>query len=177
MGDLSESQTIALHEAYKRGDMNSVRALLGNPEDFPNSPGLMGLGSIVLEYAIYYSPLSFIREFLELGADPNYLSLEGFPSLIAALSADRPDRMEILELLLSRGADVQQRGLNGYTPLHYAASLNDCAAIKLLVERGADLQAKTNADDFTTPLEEAEMLGRAGAARLLRKLSQRPTER
>ena len=177
MGDLSKSQTVALHEAYKRGDMPSVRSLLGNPRDFPNSPGPMGLGPIVLEYAIYHSPLSFISELLELGADPNYLSLEGFPSLIAALSADRLDRMYILELLLSRGADVQQRGLNGYTPLHCAASLNDCRAIELLVECGADLEAKTSADDFTTPLEEAELLGRAEAARLLHKLSQRPTKR
>jgi uncharacterized protein len=177
MGDLSKSQSVALHEAYKRGDMPSVRALLGNPRDFPNSPGPMELGSVVLAYAIYHSPLSFVRELLELGANPNSLSQEGFPSLIAAISADRPDRTDILELLLSLGANVQQRGLNGYTPLHYAASLNDFRAIELLVEYGADLEAKTNVDDFTTPLEEAELLGRAEGAQLLRKLSRRPTKR
>lgn len=177
MTDLSKSQKVALHEAYKHGDMHSVRALLGNPRNFPNSPGPMGMGAVVLEYAIYNSPLSFIRELLKLGADPNYLSLGGFPSLIAALSADRPDRIEIIDLLLVHDADIQQRGLNGYTSLHYAASLNDCRAIELLVARGADLKAKTNVDNFTTPLEEAEMLGRVEAAKLLRKLSQRPIDR
>jgi ankyrin repeat protein len=171
MDELSKSQKVALHEAYKRGDLEAVRAALGSPDNFPNCPGPVGVGSIVLEYAIYHSPLPFVRTLLELGADPNYESPGGFPSLIATLSTDRPDRIEILELLLSRGADIQQRGLNGYTPLHYAANLNDCRAVELLVARGADLQAKTNVDDFTTPLEEAKMLGRAEATRLLRKLS------
>jgi ankyrin repeat protein len=152
--------------------MQEVRAALGNPDDFPNCPGPMGIGPIVLEYAIYWSPVPFIRELLELGADPNYVSPGGFPSLIATLSTDRPDRIEILELLLSHGADVGQRGLNGYTPLHYAAARNECRAIELLLANGADPQARTNVDDFTTPLEIAEMGGRAEAALLLRKFSE-----
>jgi ankyrin repeat protein len=172
MRELSKSDFIALLEAYKRGDVEAVRAALGNPDDFPNCPGPAGMGAIVLEYAIYHSPFVFIRTLLELGADPNYASPGGFPSLIATLSTDRPDRIEILKLLLSHGADVGQRGVNGYTPLHYAASLNDCRAIELLASRGAGLQARTNVDDSTTPLEEAEMLGCAEAAQLLRKLSE-----
>jgi ankyrin repeat protein len=177
MSELSKSQKVALHDAYKRGDLEAVRAALGDPDDFPNCPGPMGMGPIILEYAIYWSPLPFIRAVLELGADPNYASLGGFPSLIATLSTGRLERIEILELLLAHGADVQQRSLNGYTPLHYAASLNDCQAIELLAARGADLEARTNVDDFTTPLEEAELLGRVEAARLLQKLSQRPAKR
>lgn len=137
----------------------------------------MGVGAIVLEYAVYHSPFVFIRTLLDLGADPNYTSLGGFPSIMAALSTDRPDRVEILELLLDQGADIRQRGLNGYTPLHYAASLNDCRAIALLVSRGADLQETTNVDDFTTPLEEAELLDCAEAARLLRKLSKSTSQK
>ena len=43
----------------------------------------------MLESAIYHSPLAFIRELLELGANANYPDHAGFPSLIAALSADR----------------------------------------------------------------------------------------
>ena len=75
-----------------------------------------------MEYAIYHSPLSVIRKLLELGADPNYGDHAGFPSLIATLSSsDRQDMYEILELLLSFGADIQQRGHNDYTPLNYAA--------------------------------------------------------
>ncbi len=52
------SDPIALHEAYKRGDLKAVKDLLGNPADFPNSRSPQDLGKIVLEYAIYHSPRS-----------------------------------------------------------------------------------------------------------------------
>lgn len=165
----------ALHEAYKRGDLGAVKALLGDPPDFPNCRGPHGAGEIILEYAIYHSPPSFIRELLELGADPNYGDHAGFPSLIAALSgAERTDVYEILELLLAFGADVQQRGHNDYTPLHYAANLEDIRAMELLLAHGADLNARTRIDDCATPLEEAETLGRDRAAAFLRKAAQTP---
>ena len=79
-----------------------------------------------------------MRTLLELGADPNYGDHAGFPALIAALSSDRADRYELLELLLSFGADPGQRGLNDWTPLHYAAAHDDVEGIKLLLARGAD---------------------------------------
>ncbi|MBR1283037.1 hypothetical protein JQ597_13405 [Bradyrhizobium sp. AUGA SZCCT0177] len=66
---------------------------------------------------IYWSPLAFIETLLDCGANPNYPDRGGFPSLIAALSTDRPDRLELLRLLLSRGADTAQRGSNDWTPL------------------------------------------------------------
>ena len=51
-------ESVAIHEAYQRGDLEALKALLGSQE-------------IDLEYAIYHSPLSFVRTLLELGADPN----------------------------------------------------------------------------------------------------------
>jgi len=63
-------EAIAIHEAYQRGDLEALKALLGSRE-------------IDLEYAIYHSPMSFVRTLLELGADPNYEDHAGFPSLIA----------------------------------------------------------------------------------------------
>jgi ankyrin repeat protein len=168
--------SLAIHDAYKRGDLEALRSLLGDPPDFPNCQGPYGVGEIILEYAIYHSPLSFIRRLLELGADPNYGDHAGFPSLIATLStADRPDRYEILELLLSFGADVQQRGHNDYTPLHYAASLQDIPAMELLLAHGADLNARTGIDDYATPLEEMEILGRERSVAFLRKAADKTT--
>ena len=161
---------IELHEAYRRGDLATVRAMLGDPPDFPNCPGPYGVGEIVLEYAIYHSPLGFIRRLLELGADPNYEDQAGFPSLIAALSCgERADRYDILELLLDHGADIQQRGLNDYTPLHYAAVQQDTEAIALLLARGADPAARTRIDECATPLEEAANLGHTETVAALKK--------
>jgi ankyrin repeat protein len=163
------SNTLAIHAAYKKGDVDALRAELGHPPDFPNSRGPRGIGEIVLEYAIYHSPLEFIRRLLELGAEPNYEDHAGFPSIIAALSSERPDKLEIIELLLSFGADLQQVGFNGYTPLHHAAAANDIKSIDFLMSKGADPQAKTNVDDFATPLEEAEILGVTDAVKALQR--------
>jgi ankyrin repeat protein len=160
----------AIDDAYRKGDIDALLVALGDPADFPNCPHRwdLGLGDFPLEYAIYWSPLAFIETLLDHGANPNYPDRGGFPSLIAALSTDRPDRLELLCLLLSRGADTAQRGLNDWTPLHFAVSRDDVAAIELLVAHGADVSAPTRIDDLTTPLEEAEQLNRKGAINALK---------
>jgi ankyrin repeat protein len=169
---MSTHDSIAIHEAYRRGDFEALKALLNHPPDFPNCRGLAGLGGFVLEYAIYHSPLPFISALLELGADPNYDDDGGFPSLIATLSCqERKDRYEVLDMLLAYGADIQQRGHNDYTPLHYAAILEDLRAMELLVAHGADANARTRIDDYATPLEEAEALGRERAVGWLKENS------
>jgi uncharacterized protein len=161
-------EALAIHQVYKRGDLEALKALLGDPPDFPNCRGPAGAGEISLEYAFYHSPLPFVRTLLELGADPNYQDHAKFPSLIAALSSGRSDRCEIAELLLAFGADIQQRGFNDWTPLHYAGANDDLEAIDLLLAHGADPTARTRIDDGATPLEEAEHLGHAAAARACR---------
>jgi ankyrin repeat protein len=162
----------AIDDAYRKGDIDALIVALGDPTDFPNSlhPWELGLGDFPLEYAIYWSPLAFIETLLDHGANPNYPDRDGFPSLIAALSTDRPDRLELLRLLLSRGADTARRGLNDWTPLHYAVSRDDVAAIELLVAHGAEINARTRIGDLTTPLEEAEILNRKRAADALKRL-------
>ena len=163
-------EAVELHEAYRRGDLAALKRLLGDRPDFPNCRGPAGVGEIILEYAIHHSPLAFIRTLLELGTDPNYRDHAGFPALIAALCTDRTDRYEIIELLLGLGADIQARGINDWTPLHYAAATDDLEGIELLLARGADPTTRTRIDHCATPFEEAEILGRTEAVRLLRKL-------
>jgi|SRR5919205_2180386 ankyrin repeat protein len=160
---------LRIHEAFQNGDLEAVALAVG--EGFP-SCRLPFQSTSCLEYAIYHSPLPFIARLLALGADPNYESEGGFPSLIAALSTEREDRYRLLELLIGAGADLNQRGVNDWTPLHYAASQDDAAAIELLVAKGADLNARSGIDDYATPLEEAENLGRAKAVKALSRARQ-----
>jgi ankyrin repeat protein len=150
---------LALHGAYKRGDLAAVRRLLGNPPDFPNCRGPAGMGEIVLEYAIYHSPLAFIRALLDLGADPNYEDHAGFPALTATLTCgDRPDMHDILALLLAHGAAPNVHGFNDYTPLHDAVRMGDRRAVELLLAHGANPTVKTRIDDYETPLDIARAL-------------------
>lgn len=152
-----------IDDAFRAGDLDALRAAIDDPKSFPNGPMPLSIGHC-LEYAIYHSPLSFIRTLLELGADPDPADHAGFPPLIAALSCSRshsgnPARNEvtaIISLLLSHGADPDQRGLNDYTPLHMAVQERNLAAIKLLLEAGADPKLRTRIDDCETPREMAE---------------------
>jgi uncharacterized protein len=97
----------------------------------------------LLVYAVYHSPLPFIRTLLEFGADSNPADHAGFPPLIAALSCSlprlgasgRPDVTDIISLLLSFAADPNQRGINDYTPLQMAVSERNLSAVALLIRR------------------------------------------
>src|SRR4051812_20999515 len=160
----------AAHEAYVRGDLDALREALDNPPDFPNcrQPFDMAVGDHPLEYAIYWSPATFVAELIRLGADPNYPDPAGFPPLIAAVSACRPHREEILKLLLENGADTAQRGINDWTPLHFAVAKRDIGAVRLLLAYGADPDLKTCIDDYTSALQDAEAAGFTEAVALMR---------
>ena len=160
----------AVDRAYREGDMAALRQALGDPTDFPNclQPAELAVGEYPLAYAIYWSPYAFIEAILNLGAEPNYPAQDGFPSLLAALSTDREDKYELLTLLLDRGADIQQRGHNDWTPLHYAVNLRDWKAIEILLAHGADAHARTGIDEHTSPLEDAEAIGFREAVDLMK---------
>jgi hypothetical protein len=77
-----------IDEAFRLGDLEALRAAVDDPGIVPNGPMPLEIGPC-LEYAIYHSPLPFIRTLLEIGADPNPADA-GFPPLIAALSCSQP---------------------------------------------------------------------------------------
>lgn len=164
--------------AFRAGDMAALVAALGAPADFPNCrmPHELGVGDDPLDYAIYWSPLPFIIELIEAGAATNGDADDGFPSLFAALSSDRVDRLKVLELLLENGADAGQRGINDWTPLHYAVMQRDQPAVEILLDHGADPAAPTRIDDCTTPMEDAVATGFTEAAALMAAKSRRPND-
>lgn len=163
--------------AFKAGDLAALRAAVDDPAAIPNGQMPMTIGSCLV-YAIYWSPLAFIRELLEIGADPNLPEDDGFPPLIAALCKTHPhpgamtrtDVSEILALLLAAGADPNQRGINDYTALHMAVAERNLPAVELLLAAGADRNLKTRIDDYETPYEMAVRAGLTAIADRLRHL-------
>jgi ankyrin repeat protein len=164
----------AIDAAFRRGDLDALRAALDDPGVVPNGrmPDTVGP---CLVYAIYHSPLAFIRTLLEIGADPNAPVDDGFPPLIAALSCGRDepganrriDAPDVLRLLLAFGVDPNQRGINDYTPLHMAVAERNALAVRILLDGGADPDLRTRIDECETPLEMAQKAGSTAIAALL----------
>jgi ankyrin repeat protein len=160
--------------AFRAGDLAALRAAVDDPASVPNGPMPLTIGSC-LEYAIYHSPLRFIRTLLEIGADPNPADHAGFPPLIAALSCSRsrpgapgrPDVIDVVKLLLAFRSDPNQRGINDYTPLHMAVGERNLPAVELLLASGADPCLRTRIDERETPREMAEKADLRDIAALL----------
>jgi hypothetical protein len=165
--------------AFREGDLDALRQAVEDSAVVPNGrmPDTIGY---CLIYAIYHSPLPFIRTLLEIGADPNLPVDDGFPPLIAALckvrevpgSTRRTDVDEIIRLLLSFGTDPNQRGINDYTPLHMAVAERQPLAVRILLEAGADPDLRTRIDECETPLEMARAAGLSDIAALLERKGQ-----
>lgn len=168
-----------IDEAFRNGDVDALRAAVDDPAAVPNGRMPDTIGTCLV-YAIYHSPLGFIRKLLEMGADPDGPPDDGFPSLIAALSCTREvpganrrmDVDDIIRLLLSFGANPNQRGINDYTPLHMAVGERNLSAVQILLDGGADPELRTRIDECETPLEMAEAAGLQQIAALLARKGQ-----
>ena len=163
-----------IDRAFRKGDLDGLRSAVKDPSIVPNGRMPDTIGPC-LTYAIYHSPLPFIRTLLEIGANPNASADDGFPPLIAALTTGREvagatkrtDVDDVIRLLLSFGADPNQRGINDYTPLHMAVAERNALAVQLLLDAGADRELRTRIDDCQSPLEMAQAAGLDAIAVLL----------
>ena len=87
-------------------------------------------GSMVspLGVAISKGDVESVRKFIEYGADVNELTNGMTPLMIAA----RYNKTEIIKILISKGANLNQKDENGFTALKYAELSNATEAIQLL---------------------------------------------
>ncbi|MFD6437305.1 ankyrin repeat domain-containing protein [Streptomyces venezuelae] len=88
-----------------------------------------------------------------------------------------PAGPETITVLVAAGADPDARfvGAHRETPLHWAASNDDVAAVDALVAAGADIEAPGAVIGGGTPLADARGFGQWRAARRLLELGARTT--
>ena len=178
----------ALHTASFNGHLEVATVLLdaGANVDARNKNELTPL-----HYAASNGHVALARLFLERGADPYARSregrtplekAEGRPEMLAVLrdalrrTQARPGagvlipatvRNDLRSMLaaLAAGEDVDAADDDGWTALHYAASLGLLSAARLLLERGASQSVRDHAG--LTPAQVAQQAGRADVVRAL----------
>lgn len=91
--------------------------------------------------ALAWHTLPVVKRLLAAGANANATdSLIGITPLMIAVGGrqNRSDTLEIAQLLLDHGADINAKTTTGHTALMFAAKTNDQPTIDWLLKRGAD---------------------------------------
>jgi len=131
-------------------------------------------GATPLLRAALCGDLTLVRLLLAHGADPLIPTFDMTTPLMAASGVgwaegftfqySEEETVELVKLLLEKGAAINAANKDGITALHGAAYKGADKVVQLLVDRGADLAAKDKGEDFgfgtssvqMTPLNWAE---------------------
>jgi len=143
--------------AVQRDDGGAVTQLLSRGFD-PNSVDPTGRPGLTM--AVHAQSQQVMRALMaHPGLNVNALNAAGESALmLAALKGDVESSLRLLE----RGARVNQPG---WSPIHYAATGPEPKLVGLLLDRGANVEAR--APNGTTPLMMAARYGHGDSVKLL----------
>ncbi len=170
-----EGSDQSLH--FNIGEDGTVESVTQKVDRFTRNAPKQGVDNVVeidphaLSDAINMGNTERVKSLLEAGVDPQVLDTRRaangrYPLNWAALGGD----VEIIELLLDAGADINQANLSGFTPLHHAIEGSSVEAARLLIQRGADLSMTNRARQ--TPLQLAQAMGRSAIVTLIEASTQ-----
>ena len=142
------------------GSMEAMKLLISNGAD---AKAESEAGVTALHWCT--GDVSKVRLLLDHGADVNKVSRLGRTPLLVA--AGTYGTLETVKLLLQKGAEINLTDSLGFTPLNAAANVDNAAIAKLLIEKGANLEAKTSIGQAGTALMGAAHNGNLELTRLL----------
>lgn len=150
-----------LSEAAMQGNKEMVRSLLKERVDVD---GPQGDGSTALHWAAFHDDLDMVKLLLAAGANVKVGTREG--AITPLFMACTNGNAAIIEALLKAGADANAVNANGTSALMTASAAGNADAVKVLIDHGANVNAKESAHGQTA-LMFAAALNRADAIKVL----------
>ena len=81
--------------------------------------------------------LDIIKQIINMGANINFSTQQGFTPLHMAIYNQSNDKIDIINYLLDKGADYNAMSSLGLSPIHCAIGINDLETVKILKNKGA----------------------------------------
>ncbi|EAY02539.1 hypothetical protein TVAG_494880 [Trichomonas vaginalis G3] len=127
------SQLTILHHACAKNNIKAVKCLISHGADLNM---LNSGGYSVIHFAIF----STVRGISVKSFGPDFVN--------------ESEVIDLIELLLSNGANVNLKNEDGYTPLHMASFMSTRGIVETLISHGAEINSLTK--DGYTPLDLAD---------------------
>jgi 26S proteasome non-ATPase regulatory subunit 10 len=151
---MDENDRFPLHTAARQGQVAIAENLL------KNDPKLSKRKDDDGRYAIHWAASSNNYDIVLLLADqssfdPDVQDGSGWTPLM--ISASVPENDRVLNLLLSKGADVNAKNSSGNTALHFVASKKNLETAKILIENKASTRVRDRRGQY--PIHRAAATG------------------
>ena len=153
--DTAAVPALSLLEAVQRKDVESARRLLAaggadvnQRADAYLPDGVLDKNETPLLLASWFGPTEMVRLLLDYYPDVNAVGRRGTPLTRCAQRGD----LESVQLLLSRGANVNWASESGYTPLITAAVFGHKEVVEELLRWNANVHAEMLSDGVETAL-------------------------
>ena len=136
----SHSRQTPLHQAAFGMDLGAIQVLLEHKVDInlQDEYGYTPLGNVfyMFSHSQEGKAVEIVQRLLEHGADPN-IRLPNCRGLTPLHEASYLGSLETTRLLLSYGANIDEKDEEGMTPFQVASSLGHDEIVNLLLEHGA----------------------------------------
>ncbi|WP_342189704.1 ankyrin repeat domain-containing protein [Spiroplasma endosymbiont of Dilophus febrilis] len=158
----------AIENAIDTGDIQIVKLLIDNGAD-PNVLDCNNDFISPLHYAIIKNKKEVVEVLLKSKNIKNKINNKSYLNIGClhwiSLNSKNINNLEIAELLIDNGADVNLQDENDATPLYYAISTNNKEMVQLLINKGANIKNITK--NGLTPLYYAIILDNKEMVQLL----------
>lgn len=130
------------------GIFNEVKGLLKNNPDLSNIP-LDTEGNTIIHKLVEFGFVEPLESIVEL--HPNW-QVKNNNNVTPLMLAAYYQKIEIVNFLINKKVNLNEKSKNGNTALHYAASKNNHLICRILINKGADILSNNQKDQMALDL-------------------------